>query len=72
MYLLNIRFLNIFLNIFQFAKLMQYIFRFPANTERQEKWLYTIVIHLSYPEYVLAIHSSKGLLVEQISPPTLS
>jgi len=49
---------------------MQYIFRFPADTERQEKWLYTIVIHLSYPEYVLAIHSSKGLLVEQISPPT--
>jgi calpain-15 len=23
----------------------------------------------SYPEYVLAIHSSKRLLVEQISPP---
>jgi len=49
---------------------MQYIFRFPADTERREKWLCSIVIHLSYPEYVLAIHSLKRFFVEQISPST--
>jgi len=32
----------LYINIFQFVKLMQYIFRFPADTERREKWLHSI------------------------------